>query len=97
MVSPAVPSPVMTGVVTLVMSSPGVPLSLPGAKASAVGAADAVVSMVRSSALDATETFPAASVLVAVSTLLPAASVAVVIDQVPVPLTSPVPTSVAPS
>jgi hypothetical protein len=64
---------------------------------SAVGAAEAVVSIVRSSATDAAETLPAASVLVAVSAFSPAPSVDVVIDHSPLPATTPLPTSVAPS
>ncbi len=97
-VAPASPVPVMVGRTTSVMSSVlELPLSLAVVRASAVGAA-AVVSRVTSSAAEAPEVLPAASVWVAVMVLAPSVSAVVaVIDQPPSAATVPVPMVVAPS
>ena len=96
-VSPAVPVPVMTGVVTLVMPSPLVPLSLAVARTGADEAAGVAVSMVRPRAADGAEALPAASVCTAVMLRAPDARVAVAIDHVPVVPTIPLPMVVVPS
>ena len=69
------PVPVIVGVVTLVMPSPATPLSLEGARASAVGTLGMVVSMVTFSAAVGADTLLAASVWVAVRLCTPAAGV----------------------
>ena len=66
-VSPSTPVPVMDGVVTLVMKSPGAPLSLAGASVRPDVGGWIVVSMLMTSGADATETLPAMSVWVVVS------------------------------
>ena len=66
-VSPlAVPTPLITGVTMLVMSSPGTPVSLAGARVRPDGAVGGMVSIVRVKAGDAADTAPAALVSLAV-------------------------------
>src|SRR6202051_3600198 len=96
-VSPTTPVPVITGLVTLVMLSPGVPLSLPGARVRPDGADGMMVSMVSARAAEAADTLPATSVSVAVRLLVPADRVLVVTDQLPFAPTVAEPTCVAPS
>ena len=95
--SPAVPVPVIAGVVMRVRSSPKAPVSLAGVRVNAIGAAEAVVSMVTTSGADDTETLPAGSVSLAVSVCAPSARVVVVTDQVPPVPTTALPTAVGPS
>ena len=95
--SPATPVPVIVGVVTLVMPSPATPLSLAGARTSAVGAGGIAVSMASDSAAEGAETLPATSVWVAARLCGPAARAGVVTDQVPLRPTAAVPTAVSPS
>ena len=90
--------PVMVGSATLVMSSPGTPLSLAGASVRPAGAAGTPVSRVTTSASEGAETLATKSVSVAVRLLAPSLSGTVAtIDQVPAWLTMPVPISVSPS
>ena len=96
-VSPAIPVPVEVGVVTLVMSSPCTPLSLGADRTGAPGAPGNTLSMVTPSAVEAADTLPATSVWIAVRLFAPAGSVLLVIDQVPLAATVPVPTMLLPS
>ena len=86
MTSPSAPVPVITGVVTLVRSSPTAPVSLAGVQGQRRRCAGAVVSMVTTNGADGTEMLPAASVSVAVRLCGPLVSALVVTDQLP-PLT----------
>ena len=94
--SPLVPVPVNSGVVTLVMSSPLVPLLLSGSRTGARGLTGAVLSMVSASAPDTSETVPARLVSVLVSVCRPLVrGVLPVICQLPA-MTVAVPTTVLP-
>ena len=86
----------MTGVVSLVMKSPLVPLSLAGSRVRPAGADGMAVSMVSPSDAEGSETLPAISVSVLVSVRCPAARVLVVIVQALL-TTVAVPTLVLPS
>src|SRR5262249_52155036 len=85
--SPAVPLPVIDGVVTLVRLSPAVPLSEAGANASPVGAAGGVVSIVSDNPDETALRLPAASVSVAVSVCAPSDRALAPLAQVPPPAT----------
>src|SRR5262249_21333078 len=98
-VLPAVPLPVMVGLLTLVMWSPAMPESDAGSNVNAVGTAGGVVSIVIDSADERTDTLPAASVALAVIWWVPALSAVVMVAlQAPVAalVTTPVPMGVAP-
>ena len=96
-VSPTTPVPVITGLVTLVMLSPGVPLSLAGDRVRPDGADGMMVSMMSARAVEAADTLPATSVWVAVRLLVPADRVLVVTDQLPFAPTVAEPTCTWPS
>src|SRR4029079_15750524 len=96
-VAPAsAPPPANTGVVLLVMLSVcEVPVSVAAVMSGADGAA-AAVSIVMARPAEATLVLPAMSVCLAVTVWLPAASVELVIDQLPEASASPVPSTVVP-